>query len=86
MWQRALTTSHEWTYQSDTQKEDLKNPSDAGGADNVTVSHGGHGDHQKVNTLPIPQLVHIAEIRRVSAVLQLEERDPLNSGSVIGIM
>ena len=59
-------------YQSDTEKEDLENSSNTGWTDNVTIADCGHGDHEKVNTFPITQFVNIAEIGRISAVLQLE--------------
>ena len=50
------------TYQSDPQKEDLENPTNGGGADNVSIAHSGHGDHQEVDTFPVAQLMHIAEV------------------------
>jgi hypothetical protein len=60
------------TYQSDTEKENLKNSSDAGGANYITIANGRHGHHQKVNALPVPQFMDITEIGGISAVLQLE--------------
>ena len=60
------------TYQADTKKENLKNSYNAGWANYVTVAHRRHGDHQKVNALPVTQLMDITKVRGVAAVLQLE--------------
>ena len=58
-------------YQTNTQKENLKDSSDRGGANDVAITHGRHGHHEKVNTLPVAEFVNVAKIGRVTAILQL---------------
>lgn len=63
------------TYQAHAQEEDLKEPPHQRGAGDVAVAHGRHGDHQKVDALPVSQLVDIAKVWEVAAVFKLEKRD-----------
>lgn len=60
------------TYQSDPQKQDLENPPNGSGTDNVSIAHSGHGDHQEVDTFPVAKLMDIAEVGRIAGILQLE--------------
>ena len=39
------------TYKANTQEEQLKDPSNFGGTDYVSIPHSGHGDHQEVEAL-----------------------------------
>ena len=66
-----MCTSTKGTYQAYTKEQDLEHPSNGCGADNVTIANGRHGNHEKVDTLPVTKFMHVAEVGRISTVLEL---------------
>ena len=60
------------TYETDEQEEDLKAPADGSDAIDITIAHGGHSHHEKVDALPVAQLLAVLEVRGVAGVLQLK--------------
>ena len=58
-----------WSYQSNHENDELEEPPYLGGTVNVPVAHGGHGDHNEVNALPIAQLVNLVESWHISTIL-----------------
>ncbi len=61
------------SYQSDTEKENLKDSSNGRGADDVAVTDGRHRHHEEVDAFPVAQFVHVVKVGRVAAVLKLKE-------------
>ncbi len=49
----------------------MKASSERGDAANVAVSDGRHRHHEKVDAVPVAQLLPVDEIGRIAAVLQL---------------
>ena len=43
-------------------------------AEDVTVTHSGHGDHQEVDTVPVAQTLTVGEVRRVSGIFKLKDK------------
>ena len=61
------------TYQSNQEKKDLKAPAQGGVAGDVPVSHGGHGHHQEVHTVPVGQALAVVEVRRITRIFKLSK-------------
>ena len=62
-----------FSYQSDQEEAHEGRLAGDRGARDVTEAHGGHGHHHEVDAVPVAQMMHVGEVRRVSSVLQLEE-------------
>ena len=61
------------TYQANKEEEDLEAPAECCDTDHVTVADSGHGDHEEVDAVPVWQTLIVAEVRRISRILQLKQ-------------
>ena len=66
----SLKITPHFTRQTDTLFH-LKTLSQRRDAEDVTVTHSGHGDHEEVDTVPVAQALLVSEVRGVPAVLKL---------------